>query len=67
MIPYDFCLLPAQFSDETTDARNSESHMQIAGRESSGDTSGVQALFNGELAQVWTAGYGHVKEQFEAI
>jgi len=41
--------------------------MQIAGRESSGDTSGVQALFNGELAQVWTAGYGHVKEQFEAI
>jgi hypothetical protein len=27
----------------------------------------VQALFNGELAQVWTAGYGHVKEQFAHI
>jgi hypothetical protein len=31
-IPCDLCLLPAQFCDVTTEARNFESRMQIAGR-----------------------------------
>jgi hypothetical protein len=30
MILYDFCLLPAQFSDEIINVRNVESHMQFA-------------------------------------
>jgi hypothetical protein len=32
MIPCDLCLLPAQFCDEITDARDFESHKQIEGR-----------------------------------
>jgi hypothetical protein len=67
MIPHDLSLLPAQLCDEPTDAQNFESHMQTAGCKSSYDTAGVQALFNGELAQVWIAGYNHLKEQFEAM
>jgi hypothetical protein len=32
MILYDFCLLPAQFSDEIINVGNLESHMQFADR-----------------------------------
>ena len=41
--------------------------MQQAGYIITFVTPGVQDLFNGELAQVWNAGYGHVKEQLEAM
>jgi hypothetical protein len=32
VILYDFCLLPAQFSDEIINVRNFESHIQFADR-----------------------------------
>jgi hypothetical protein len=41
--------------------------VQQAGYNISFLTPGIQDLFNAELAQVWTAGYGHVKEQLEAM